>query len=1595
MPGRGIELAATYVSVIPSARGFKEEAARGIGEAQRYADSHPINIKAKIDVNNLRAIEIPVVANSANVEQSVRNSIRIAQSYADTHAVNIRTDIDSSGISRKIDAALERASTGTRAVPINVSTDVDSANLSRKIDEAVAQASVGTHSAHINIATDLDAIRVREQIEAAVAAASTGTLDVRVGLRPDTARLRTELRGLDAPVDVSLRTTAAEISRFSTDLNGRLASRRITAQITPTIDQAALRERLANLPEGTIKVKLAVSDAEIRRFAAELQARLRGFDLVVPVGLDLENEAAFRARLDALLHRRTVDVNVNVDRSAAGHISALATGLGSIGSAAGGVTSAAAKIALIGGAAGAALGAVGALSAGILALGTAAGAVGITAAIGIHGIADAFKALGASSDSAGADATAKTQAIAAATKQLDQANKEVASSNRDVLAAERDVARAKEDSRTAEQDLTRARKDAQQQIEDLNQSLRAGSLSEKDAQLSLAEARRDLAQLFVKNPQADALDQQRAILRVQEAEERLTEAQTHNQRLAGEAVESNRKGIEGSDGVVAAKLKVRDASEKVTESEQKLSDAQDKVVEAQKSVAEAQKNLADAMNKTSSASDKAAAAMAKLSPNAQAFVRAMRSLGPEWERFRKGVQDNLFAGLDTSFTNLAHVTIPTLSAGMGAVATAMNGAAKAAASFWSTPTAQAGMLAGFKGTADAINAMKPGMAQAAQGFVDFSAAAGPALGNVGKGFGTLMGQIGQAFSAAALQGSLGAAISSFGDILAGLGQGLNPLIQSLIQVGAIVGPVIGPFLTQLGQSLANIMPSLAQLGVTFLTALQPILPVLADFIKALAQGLQPILPIIAQLISALLPAIQPLIGPLSQITQAVGTALVQAVTALAPAIGPLGTAFASIITALAPVIPVIAQVVSGLVQALAPALTTIANALAPVIKILADALMPVFQQMQPILAQVALQLGTAIADALTKLAPYIPELAKNFGDLVIALLPLLPQLGDLVVKILPPMIDLLIAILPQINEFIKALTWLAEKVVPVLNLAMQGLAQYISDTFNHATTAINTARDIIGSALHGMGDFFTDLGHTVKGVWDGIVHAIAVSVKTVGELLQKVPNVHIPGTNVDLGAGVSAVGDVLVAWSVSHGAATGGMVTGPGSPTSDSILARLSDGEYVVNAASTARALPLLEAINAGWVPPADFLHAMIPGFAGGGLVPGLDFALSMNHAKYQMGGFSRQSIDCSGMVSATVNAALGRDPFSDRMSTPVEGNWLAARGAVNGRGAPGDIMIGWFDHGGGANGHTAMTLSDGTNVESNGSDGVVIGGKVGGHDPMFDHNMYIPAKLLRGGDLGGPAGTSGAGALGGAGATGGGTGAGGANGGASSSAAGATGQNANGATPVFVTNWPGSTQSPAGIGGPTAQGLPSPQPSVSATPEVSLTPGGAVGADLATTAGTPGQVLQGGHPELGIDANALRAQVPLNAGPAGAGGGQHPLAAATSNLPGPLGKLFQGPAPWYLAATPEQALTNLGTQAAGLAQKTGTGFVDLIQNNWKEMLNTGLAVAGMGVSGGGGGGPQMVVHNTGMDPNSAAAAVERVWRRRTLANQRGGGFGR
>jgi len=80
------------------------------------------------------------------------------------------------------------------------------------------------------------------------------------------------------------------------------------------------------------------------------------------------------------------------------------------------------------------------------------------------------------------------------------------------------------------------------------------------------------------------------------------------------------------------------------------------------------------------------------------------------------------------------------------------------------------------------------------------------------------------------------------------------------------------------------------------------------------------------------------------------------------------------------------------------------------------------------------------------------------------------------------------------------------------------------------------------------------------------------------------------------------------------GFADGGHISGPGNGTSDSILARVSNGEFVVNAKATKSNLPLLHAIN----------DNKLPGFAEGGLIGGLPTPAHLSSS--DMRSLSRQA---------------------------------------------------------------------------------------------------------------------------------------------------------------------------------------------------------------------------------------------------------------------------------------------------------------------------------------------------------------------------------
>lgn len=163
--------------------------------------------------------------------------------------------------------------------------------------------------------------------------------------------------------------------------------------------------------------------------------------------------------------------------------------------------------------------------------------------------------------------------------------------------------------------------------------------------------------------------------------------------------------------------------------------------------------------------------------------------------------------------------------------------------------------------------------------------------------------------------------------------------------------------------------------------------------------------------------------------------------------------------------------------------------------------------------------------------------------------------------------------------------------------------------------------------------------------------------------------------------------------------ADGGYVSGPGSGTSDSIPARLSNGEFVMPAAITKRALPFLEALRSG---QAEALQAT--GYATGGLVADTGSQLNATIFRAQQwakeqagkpyiwGGVGPDGYDCSGFMSAITNILRGESNPHRRLGVAASAPWPGFVEGLSSAFAMGSSAV-----------HTAGTLG-GVNVESTGS---------------------------------------------------------------------------------------------------------------------------------------------------------------------------------------------------------------------------------------------------------------------------------------------------
>lgn len=139
----------------------------------------------------------------------------------------------------------------------------------------------------------------------------------------------------------------------------------------------------------------------------------------------------------------------------------------------------------------------------------------------------------------------------------------------------------------------------------------------------------------------------------------------------------------------------------------------------------------------------------------------------------------------------------------------------------------------------------------------------------------------------------------------------------------------------------------------------------------------------------------------------------------------------------------------------------------------------------------------------------------------------------------------------------------ANAVAAVLRDSLLGQINAVNDAKMDLGITVNTT-----DATDDMSQFVTDANELLKGVQPAKVKVetdkakadVVAAVRSINAQLDNIKSRTVTVTTVYNSTGGSALGVVK--------RASGGLVTGPGTSTSDSIAARLSDGEYVVKASA-------------------------------------------------------------------------------------------------------------------------------------------------------------------------------------------------------------------------------------------------------------------------------------------------------------------------------------------------------------------------------------------------------------------------------------------
>src|ERR1051326_4177391 len=616
-----------------------------------------------------------------------------------------------------------------------------------------------------------------------------------------------------------------------------------------------IRRQLAALSDKRVRIDTdaAMANAQINRLSAEL-SRLSRQSASLQVGADTAKAAADLQGVSALARRvdgQRVAISVNAsDVSRA--ISLLGLLTAALAGASAVVVPAAAGIAALGPLSTAGAQGIGALAAGFSGVGDAVKALNQAETKAAAGTATS-----AASRVNSAQAIASAQrAVQRAVEQSDRAGitgaQQVADARRSLAAAqvnaaqqtaaaEQSLAGVQQSAADAQKDLTRARADEGERLQDLKISAAGAALDVDAAWIRLTRAKQAMDEGAASG--VAGLDLAELDLAYRQAVQGLTEATDRAADLREEQARSSKAGVEGSDQVQAAHRRVAETAEQVQRAEKELaqtrSDGAAQVAQAQEqvqravqqaswaqqdaaaSIADAQRALSNAYQDTgtqgTASLNKVKEALEGLSPEAQHFAHFLvDEVIPGLHGIRDAVQATLLPRMETALRNMGRLA-PVISAGLAETGKVIGDLSIKGSEMMSSGPWQRDFATIMSSNNRALGSFGEAGLSIADAFRSITVAAGPMLERFARFAGTAAQAFDSFITGKRATGELDEFFSQMSDTLAELGHIAGQIITSFLRISQAMGPLGMVLLRTLGDlvqwvgELAAAHPAMTQL----------------------------------------------------------------------------------------------------------------------------------------------------------------------------------------------------------------------------------------------------------------------------------------------------------------------------------------------------------------------------------------------------------------------------------------------------------------------------------------------------------------------------------------------------------------------------------------------------------------------------------------------------------------------------------------------------------------------------------------------------------------------------------------------------------------